>query len=118
MDQNHKLTPLEKFPFFDFLNFLFLWRRKTFFLLEYCKTHFYCLYFQKKKEFEECPFFNQNHGLTPLEKSQFIEVFGLLFGSLERLFFGLEYRKTHFLSVYCLKTKGWKNGHFLTKTMG
>ena len=31
LDKNHGLTPLEKCQFFDFLNFLFLKRRKAFF---------------------------------------------------------------------------------------
>ena len=31
LDQNHRLTPLEKSQFFDFLNFLLLQRRKPFY---------------------------------------------------------------------------------------
>ena len=31
LDQNHGLTPLKKCQFFDFLNFMFLQRRKVFF---------------------------------------------------------------------------------------
>ena len=39
--QNHGLSPFEKCPFFDFLNFLFLKLRKAFFfVLEYGKRHF------------------------------------------------------------------------------
>ena len=49
-DQNHGLTPLQKSQFFHFLNLLFLWPRKAFFVLEYRKTHFAGLYSLKKKE--------------------------------------------------------------------
>ena len=31
LDQSHGLTPLEKWQFFDFLNFLFFWPKKAFF---------------------------------------------------------------------------------------
>ena len=42
---------------------------------------------------------NQSHGLTPLEKSQFSQCLNfLIFFSLERRCFVLEYRKTHFLA--------------------
>ena len=49
--------------------------------------------------------FDQNHRLTSLEKSQFFDFFNLLFYSLERRFLVLEYRETHFPSLYCLKKK-------------
>ena len=49
LDQNDGLTPLEKCQLFDFLNFLFLQPRKAFFVLEYRKRYFPCLYCQKKK---------------------------------------------------------------------
>ena len=39
------------------------------------------------------------------------------FYSLERRFSVLEYHKTHFPGLYCLKKKEWKNGQFWTKTM-
>ena len=42
----------------------------------------------------------------------------LVFYSQERHFFVLEYRKTHFPGLYCLKKKAWKNRYFSTKTMG
>ena len=64
------------------------------------------------------PIFDQNHGLTPLEKSQFSGVFELLFFySLKRRFFVLEYRKIHFSWPILPERKRWKNGQFLTKTM-
>ena len=39
------------------------------------------------------------------------------FYRLERRFFVLEYHKRHFPGLYSLKKKGWKNGHFWSKTM-
>ena len=42
------------------------------------------------------PIFDQNHGLTPLEKSQFSGLFEFFFYSLKRRFFVLEYRKILF----------------------
>ena len=68
-DQNHGLTPLEKSQFFDYLNFFFYRLERRFFVLEYCKTHFPGLYSLKKKKMEIWQFFDQNHGLTPLEKN-------------------------------------------------
>ena len=52
-----------------------------------------------KKKLEKWPYLDQNHGLTPLEKLQFC------FYSLERRFFVLQYRKSHFPNLYCLKKK-------------
>ena len=78
-DQNHGLTPLEKSQFFDFLNVLFYRLDRRFFVLEHCKTPFPGLYCKKKKDMEKWPFVEQNHGLTPLEKSQFFDFLNLLF---------------------------------------
>ena len=39
------------------------------------------------------------------------------FYSLERRFFVLEYHKTHFPGLYCLKKKGGKMANFGPKTM-
>ena len=48
---------------------------------------------------------DQNYGLTPFEKSQFLDFFNFLFYSLEKRFFLLEYRKRDFRGLYCLKKK-------------
>ena len=56
---------------------------------------------------------NQSHGLTPLEKSQFSQCLNfLIFFSLERRCFVLEYRKTHFLAYIALKEKDGKKANF------
>ena len=49
LDKNYGLTPSEKCQFFHFLNFLFLYLRKAFYLLEYRKRHFPGLYCLKRK---------------------------------------------------------------------
>ena len=70
-DQNHGLTTLEKSQFFfTVLTYCFYSLERRFFLLKYRKTHFPGLYCLKKK-MEKRPIFDQNHGLTPLENSQF-----------------------------------------------
>ena len=45
-----------------------------------------------------------------LEKCQFLDFLNLFFYSLKRCFFVLEYRKRHFLGLYCLKKKVGKMG--------
>ena len=103
-DKNYGLTPLEKSQFFDFFNFFFYGLEKRFYVLEYYKTYFpglYCL----KKEMEKWPFFDQNRGLTPLKRSQFFDYLKFFFYRLERRFFVVEYYKTHFPALYCLKKK-------------
>ena len=91
------------------LNFSTFWTccfhglERRFFVLENCKTHFPALYCKKKKDIEKWPFFDQNHELTPLEKSQFFDFLNFFFYGLERRFYVLEYCKTHFPGLYCLK---------------
>ena len=85
-DQNHGLTPLEKSQFFEFLNFFFYGLERRFFLLEYFKTHFSVLCCPKRT-MEKWPFFDQNHGLTPLDKSQFFALFELLVFIAQKGFF-------------------------------
>ena len=73
---------------------------------------------------EKWPFSDQNHGLTPLEKSQFFDLLTFFFYELERRFFVLEYCKAHFPGLYYLKKrqgkmaifspKLWKNLNFST----
>ena len=49
-----------------------------FFVLEHHKTHFPGLYLIKKKA-KKWPIFEQNHGLTPLEKCQIFKSLNFLF---------------------------------------
>ena len=72
--------------FLHFSNFLFLQPRKAFFILEYRKIHFPSLYCPKKK-LDKWPFLDQNHGLTRLEKCQFLDFLNLLFLQPRKAFF-------------------------------
>ena len=51
---------------------------RRFFGLEYRKRHFPSVYWLKKKV-EKWPFFDQNQGLTPLEKCQIFDFLKFLF---------------------------------------
>ena len=51
---------------------------RLFSVLDYRKRHCFGLYCLKKKKLEKWPFLDQNHGLTPLEKCQFLDFFELL----------------------------------------
>ena len=55
--------------------------------------------------------------VNPFGKMPIFRVFDFFFYSLKGRFFVLKYRNRHFLCLYFLKTKSWKNGHFWTKTM-
>ena len=93
-------------PLWKNVNFLNFWTccfynlERLFFVLEYRKRHFFGLYCLKK-QFEKWPFLDQGHGLTTLEKCQFLDFLNLLFYSLKRCFFVLEYRKRRFPGLYC-----------------
>ena len=111
-EQKHGATPLEKCQCFDFLNFLFLLPRNAFFRSRISKNRFSWPILPKKKKMEKWPIFEQNHRLTPLEKYQFFEFWTSCFYSLEISFIVLEYHKTHFPGLHCLKLKRWKNDEF------
>ena len=73
LDHNHWLTPLEKYQFFDFSNFLSLKTRKAFFRSRISSKTFSWPLLPKKKEFVKWLFLDQYQGLTPLEKCQFFD---------------------------------------------
>ena len=52
---------------------------RRFFVLEYHKGHYPGLYWRKKKNWKNGHFLDQNHGLTPLEKCQFVDFLDWLF---------------------------------------
>ena len=52
---------------------------------------------------QEWLFLNQNHLLTPWQKCQFFDFMNFFFFSVERRFFVLEYRETHFPFLNCQK---------------
>ena len=60
----------------------------------------------KFKKMEKLPIFDQNHGLTPLQKIPNFRLFKLLvFIVCKRRFFFLQYRETHFPGLFCLESK-------------
>ena len=51
--------------------------------------------------------------VNPFKKMSTVRLFErLVFKGYKGVFFALEYRKRNFPSLYCLKKKSWKNGHF------
>ena len=62
------VNPFGKMSIFGLFELLvFIVYKVGFFVLEYRKRHFPCVYCLKKK-FEKWPLLDENHGLTPLEK--------------------------------------------------
>ena len=112
---NHGLTPLENCQFFDFFNFLFFLPRNAFFRSRISQNTVSWPILPEKKNMEKWPIFEENHGLTPLEKCQFFDFFNLLFFLPRMRFFLLEYHKTRFPRLYCLKKISWKNANFRAK---
>ena len=86
-DQHHGLTPLEKSQFLDFFNFVFLQPKKAFFGSRISQKTFSCPLLSLKKKMEKWPIFDQNLGLTPLEKSQFFDFFNFVFLQPRKGFF-------------------------------
>ena len=100
LERNHGFTPLENCQLFDFLNFVFLQPRKAFSRSRISLRIFSWAIQPTKKKFEKWPFFDLNHGLTPLEKCQFFDFLNILFLQPRKAFFLLEYRKEHFPGLY------------------
>ena len=112
-DQNHGLTLLETSQFFEFFNFLFFyWPRRRFFVLDYRKSHFryqYCL----TKKVGKMAIFGPKPWVNPFGKMSMFWILVLLFfHCLERRFFVLDYRKSHFPNQYCLTKKVGKMAIF------
>ena len=87
LDQNHWLIPLEKCQFLDVLKFLFLQVRKAVFLFQNFVKDISLAYIDLKEQLEKWPFLDQNHGLTPLEKCQFLDFLKFLFLQPRKEFF-------------------------------
>ena len=61
---------------------------------------------------KKLPFFDKDHGLTPLKNPNFSSFLTSRFYSLERRSFYQEYPKTHFPGSFCLKQKDENIGNF------
>ena len=112
LDQNHGLTPLENFSFSTFWTSCFNSLERCFLVLEYRKRLFPGLYCLKKEKLEKWPFLDQKHGLTLWKNVNFLTFWTFRFYSLERCFLVLEYRKTNFPGLNCLKKKVGKMAIF------
>ena len=95
---NPQVNPVGKMSIFRRFEVLFLQPRKAISVLKYGKRHFPSLYCLKKQKVEKWPFFDQNHGLTRLEKSQCFDFKKFLF---------LQPRKVIFRSRISQKTFSW-----------
>ena len=87
--QNHGLTPLQKFEFLALLvKDIFMLKKAYFFILSISKQYFSAYFAQKQiKVWKKFQFFYQNHGLTPLETSNFFSILKTHFCYPENLFF-------------------------------
>ena len=91
--------------------------KERFLVLKYRKRHFPGLYFLKKKSLKNGQFSTNSNGLTLWKNVNFLTFWTFCFYSLERCFLVLEYRKTHFPGLYCLK-KGLEKWPFLDQNRG
>ena len=102
LDQYDGITSLEKRQFLDFLNFFFYSLERRFFVLEYGKRHFTGLYCRRRKVWKMAVF-GPIPWVNPFGIKWIFEL--LVFSSLERRFFVLEYSKRDFPGLYCLRKK-------------
>ena len=111
------VNPFGKCQFSTFWTSSFYSLERRFIALGYRKRHFPGLY-RLKKKVEKMAIFGPKPWVNPLVKISISTFWTSSFYSLERRFFVLEYRKRHFLGLYSLKKKSWKNGHFSDQNHG
>ena len=107
--QHHWLTPSEKFQIFNFFKLLFLWPTKMFFHSRISWNTFSWPMLPKIKKMEKLPIFDQNHGLTPLEKIQVFDLLNFLFLSSSKSVFSFWNIVKHIFLRFCLLPKPWTN---------
>ena len=110
------VKPFGKMSIFDFLNFIFFIAQKGVLSLLNMIKDIFLAYIAQKKELVKWPYLDQNHGLTPLEKCQFLDFLNFMFLQPRKAIFVLEYHKRHFLGLYCLKKKVGKMAIFIPKS--
>ena len=88
--------------------------QKAVFSLQNIIQHIFVAYTPLKKKLEKWLILQQSHGQNPLEKCQFFDFLNFLFLKPRKLFFVLEYYRTHFPGLYCLK-KRWEMVDFTAK---
>ena len=115
-DLKHGLTPLEKCDFLGLWKNTFFRAKKRFlFYLAHYLTLFLVLFWPKTTQEKKNTFFDQKHGLTPLEKWDFWDFKRLTFYGQKRFLFFLEHYLTLFLVSFWLKTSQEKNYIFWPK---
>ena len=92
------VNPIEKMSIFRLFGLLLFIAQKGVISFQNFRKHFFLAYIAKEKKLEKWPFFDQNHGLNPLEKSQFFDLLNFLF---------LQPRKAFFRCRMSLKTFSW-----------
>ena len=113
------LNPFGKMPIFRLFELLVFIAQKGVFLFYSIVKDIFLASIRKKKNLGKMAIFGPKPWVIPFGKMVIFRLFELFFFySLERRFFVLQYGKRHFIGLYCIKKKGWKNGHFWTKTMG
>ena len=118
LDQNHKLTLWKNVNFSTVWISSFYSLEMRFLFLEYHKRHFPGLYCPNKKV-RKTAIFAPKPWVNPCGKMRIFRSFKLLFFySLERRFSVLEYQKSHFPCLYCLKNKVGKMAIFGPKPCG
>ena len=118
LDQNHKLTLWKNVNFSTVWISGFCSLETRFLVLEYHKRHFPGLYCPNKKV-RKTAIFGPKPWVNPCGKMRIFRFFlTSCFYSLERRFSVLEYQKSHFPCLYCLKKKVGKMAFFGPKPCG
>ena len=97
------VNPFGKMSIFRLLELLVFIAQKGVFSFQNMVKDIFLAYIAFKKKLEKWPFLDQNHGLTPLKNVNFSTFGTSCFYCLERRFFNLEYRKSHFPNLQWLK---------------
>ena len=117
-----KMTIFRLFELFKLLVFI---AQKGIFSFQNIIEYIFLVYIASKKKFQQWPFLNQNHGLTPLEKCQFFDFLNFLFLQPKKAFFPSrisqntfpcsilrQKKKVEKWAIFGLKP--WKNVNFST----
>ena len=67
------VNPLAKMPIFGLFELFVFIAQKGVFSFQNIIEYIFLLYIASKRKLEKMPFLDQNHGLTPLEKCQFLD---------------------------------------------
>ena len=107
------VNPFGKMSIFRLFKLLvFIAQKGVFWFQNIVKDFFLAYIALKKNRFEKWPFLDQNHGLTLWKNVSFFDFLNFSFLQPRKVFFVVEYRKTHFPGLYCLKKKVGKMAIF------